>query len=64
MTFSIILVLIGAFLGLCRAENCGILKHDDWPWSVSIFYETKNTLLCQGSLLSSKHVLTGMFVGG
>ena len=57
MRFSIILVVIG--LCLCRAENCGILKHDDWPWSVSIFYGTKSTVLCQGSLLSSKHILTG-----
>lgn len=32
---------------------------NSWPWLVALFYLPKNQFFCGGSLISSKHVLSG-----
>lgn len=62
----LILFTIFSLINFCNTEHCGIVKQVDsegtfdWPWTVSLFYETSSEALCEGTLISSKHILTGM----
>jgi hypothetical protein len=37
------------------------VKIGDWPWLVALVHKELNTFFCSGSLVSSRHVLTGLF---
>ncbi|KAG5671823.1 hypothetical protein PVAND_001998 [Polypedilum vanderplanki] len=53
-------LLISFFIHIIvvSSENCGIKNSPEWPWSVSLFYDTSNLVLCQGTIISDRHVLT------
>lgn len=41
--------------------NGKLTKKDEWPWLVGFVYQEYNSLFCGGSLISKKHVLSGMW---
>ena len=41
------------------AANGTKIEQNRWPWLVAFFYWPKREFICSGSLISSRHVLTG-----
>jgi hypothetical protein len=37
------------------------VKRGDWPWIVAIIRKPNNAFMCGGSLISDKHILSGIF---
>ncbi|KAL7020888.1 hypothetical protein ACKWTF_011666 [Chironomus riparius] len=55
------LIIFAAFLIFSvESEICGNLNQSEnqWPWTVSIFSNSSNMVLCQASIISNKHILT------
>lgn len=40
--------------------NGKLTKKDEWPWLVGFIYKEHNSVFCGGSLISKKHVLSGI----
>lgn len=71
---KLILLLIEVFLAACapRNEFCGrragvvgtifggsAVKKNSWPWITALFDRAEDKFFCAGSLINSKHVLSG-----
>ncbi|XP_070503903.1 uncharacterized protein [Chironomus tepperi] len=51
---------VAIFIFTVESESCGTLSQsaNQWPWTVSIFSNASNIVLCQGSIISNKQILT------
>jgi Trypsin len=77
MKFTLVFVIFVAIccvLADGQGESCGRkfsgsdlsfggeqVQSNEWPWLVALIYSPKNVFFCSGSLISSKHVISGEF---